>query len=355
VRINASGTVLDVPAIRLPVKKPYYYVDPAVATNGRDFLVVWGDGRNGVDDDVYGAYVSAATGAVSPGNGFPVATQALNQLSPELAYDRVSRNFLVAWHHADFTPSTSQVRGGRVNGITALDPAGFDLSGTSGHDFGPQVAAGDQEFLVVWNDGRNVTAPFPNTGFDIYGSFVSPGGVVLTPGAFQVSNNAENEFTPDVAYGGNGEFSVVWEDRRNGGFGAEDIYTTCIASTGGGSYTILSPNGSPLVRSPGQQRWVSSTFSNGRFRHAWGDDRNAPGDHDIRGIWSQHCDPASPFKVSGTVPGIQAFTAIASDPSGTSLIVWEDGRPAAAPGHDIYGALVSPNGTVLVPNILIAH
>src|SRR4029079_12000685 len=59
---------------------------PAVAWDGANYQGVWGDGRNGVDSDVYGGRVDAS-GTILDGTGIPISTAAGEQSSPSIAWD----------------------------------------------------------------------------------------------------------------------------------------------------------------------------------------------------------------------------------------------------------------------------
>jgi hypothetical protein len=67
--------------------------EPAVASWGDSFFVVWQDYRSGINFDIYGAGVGA-NGAVAQPSGIPISTAAGNQESPVLA---VRYHFLVVW------------------------------------------------------------------------------------------------------------------------------------------------------------------------------------------------------------------------------------------------------------------
>ena len=75
---------------------------------------------------------------------------------------------------------------------------------------------------MVWQDRRS------GTDNDIYGTGVSAGGVVQQPAGVAISTAAGDQDAPDVAV--RYDFLVVWRDRRSGtGY---DVYGTRISPAG---------------------------------------------------------------------------------------------------------------------------
>jgi len=80
-RVTPSGTVLDPLGIPISIAD-YGQVYPDVIFDGVDYFLVWADGRNGVDPDIYGARVDTA-GAVI--DSFIVCQRFGRQITPALA------------------------------------------------------------------------------------------------------------------------------------------------------------------------------------------------------------------------------------------------------------------------------
>jgi len=204
-----------------------------------------------------------------------------------------------------------------------------DTSGTHG-EWGPAVASDGANFLVVWSDLRS--------GEDIYGCRVTPEGIPLDPQAIPISTAANEQEYPAVAFDGT-NFLVVWEDYRDSSDGP-DIYG-CRVTPGG---DVLDRQGIPISTEVFGQRSAAVSFGGASFLVVWADWRN---DGDIYGCRvtpeGTALDPQG-IPIS-TAAWSQGSPALAFD--GTNfLVVWVDWRTL---DYDIYGARVTPQGTVLEP------
>jgi len=100
----------------------------------------------------------------------------------------------------------------------------------------PRVRFGGGNYLVVWKDARANGQP---NGTDVYGTRVTPAGVVLDPSGIPISTGLGNEYDPDAAFDGT-NWLVVWTDERTG---TPQIRGARL-STGG---TMLDPTGFTIV------------------------------------------------------------------------------------------------------------
>ncbi|GBD35531.1 hypothetical protein HRbin36_00643 [bacterium HR36] len=155
-RISAEGKPLDPAGIRLTKKAPGLRDMPRVASDGRNWLVVWEDMRNDRDWDVYGAVISA-DGKVREENGFRIAGGPRNQCRPDVGF--AAGYYLVVWQElvGEGEPNTKgtayAVRGVR------LQPEGEPLVGVpieiarveqESHAFGPAVACYKEQVLTAF-------------------------------------------------------------------------------------------------------------------------------------------------------------------------------------------------------------
>jgi hypothetical protein len=92
-RVSAEGKALDSAGVVLASGEEFRD-RPRVASDGKKFLVVWEDMRNGEDWDVYGAVVPAE-GTISGIREFLVAGGAHNQARPDVAFAK--GNYHVLW------------------------------------------------------------------------------------------------------------------------------------------------------------------------------------------------------------------------------------------------------------------
>ncbi|WP_375771542.1 hypothetical protein NR798_11810 [Archangium gephyra] len=190
-RIGPDGRRLDESVIFL--SSATVTGEPAVAWNGKEFLVVWTDSHGGVDTpDIYGNRVKE-DGTVL-GQSFPIGAAPGMQRTPAVTW--TGRRFLVVW--GDMRGSDWDIFGARVRSDGKVDdPAGIPISTAPGDQRFPGVAHHNWKSLVVWDDTR--AGPHR-----IWGARVEEDGDVRDPDGFAISGGAyANEFRPAVAYGSN--------------------------------------------------------------------------------------------------------------------------------------------------------
>lgn len=143
--------------------------DPAVASDGSNFLVVWTDYRNGTPA-IYGTLMDSSGNSLD--GGFPIATRGETQCAPDVAFDGM--NYLVVWQgysHCTFINGARVTTSGQV-----LDTAGLVINANPGNHC-PKVAFDGTNFCVVWTKSSS----------QIFGARVTTGGVVLDPAGFFVT------------------------------------------------------------------------------------------------------------------------------------------------------------------------
>ena len=204
-RVTPAAVVLDSAGIVISTAA-YGQYEPVVAFDGTNSLVVWEDERTGGAYDIYGARVTTA-GVVLDPTGFAISTAAGVQWSPALAFD--GTNFLVVW--GDKRTGAYDIYGARVTPAGAvLDSAGIAISTAAGDQRSPALAFDGENFLVAWQDNRS------DTNSNIYGARVTPAGVVLDPAGIAISTAAEYQQSPALAFDGQNVL-VAWQDQRGGG------------------------------------------------------------------------------------------------------------------------------------------
>jgi hypothetical protein len=151
-RVDTSGTVLDtaVTAISTATDNQIY---PSIAFDGTNYLVVWEDDRYG-DWDIYGARVDQASNVLDT-MGIVISTAPDSQLDPSVAFD--GTNYLVIWE--DYrSGSEYDIYGAKLN-TSGVVIDSFPVSLQSGDQVTPALAHGTGNQLLItysgWTDSIN--------------------------------------------------------------------------------------------------------------------------------------------------------------------------------------------------------
>ncbi len=230
-RVTTSGNVLDGPGIAISTATGRQRF-PSVAFDGTNFLVVWGDERNGVStDDIYGTLVQPNGNVVSPG-GNVIADDANWQDNPSVAFD--GTNYLVVWDDYGSGTFNEDIYGVRVNQSgSPVDASSIAISTASNGQYRPVVSFDGTNYMVVWFDRRNSNAS------DIYGTRVNQSGTILDASGISI-----------ISYTGTQEYPFIVFDGTNYLVGCENFQSEtvqnvlgAVVNTSGGisNIYIISP------------------------------------------------------------------------------------------------------------------
>lgn len=335
-RVKKDGTVLDpdgVPIIALPGQQAV----PDVTWTGSRFLVVWEDDRSGTPD-ILGARVRRDL-SVDGSTGFPISTGPGVQAAPRVAPS--GSKSLVVWQ--DSGPGAPRARGVRVgdDGSILGDPSGFTLSaGAFARELLPAVAAGNHQFFVAY---AGMDAAPPEFGpAHILGTRVTHDDTVKDRPPRLFTRSAYPQDSAAAAAGA-GSTLVVWRETREG--------------TPGLLAARVSPDGrmlgAPLTLPAGPEpRDPAVAWDGDAWLVVWSEEEPGGGfDADIRGARVSGAglllDAAS--LAIAELPEDQSAPAVASNRDGF-LVVWADARGAFfGNASDIVGTRVSSGGAVLDP------
>jgi hypothetical protein len=335
-RVSNAGAVLELNG--LPIcTVTNNQTAPAVAANSAGFLVGWTDSRNTAvtGNDIFAARISNA-GLVLNTNGFAASLAGARQAAPAVAFN--GTNYLVAWQdERNFTTNSTDILATRVTAVgKVLDPAGIGVSTALAAQRNPAVAASGSDFLVVWEDDRNLGP----TGTDIFGARVNSAGIVADQGGLAVSTANGNQTTPVVA-GNDSTFLVAWRDGRNA---STDIFGTRVSRGG----TVSNPAGFGISTTADVQTAPAIAALSNEFLVVWQDDRNAgPNSEDIYGGRVDNNGAVldgSGFAICDNA-NTQLLPAVAAL-DGNFVVVWQDDRNAGETGEDIYAGTVAGDGSV---------
>ncbi|UCF81124.1 MAG: hypothetical protein JSV08_01490 [Acidobacteriota bacterium] len=348
-RVNSAGTVLDPTptdiAVSTAVDRQYY---PSVASNGTDYFVAWSDERNDggcqCNTDIYGARVRASDGYLHDGppdtGGIAVSTAVGDQERPSVASD--GTDYFVAWR--DYRSGVDyDIYGTRVaSDGTVLDPTPTDIavSTATNHQMYPSVASNGTNYFVAWEDQRN-----GSTNRDVYGARVTLAGAVPDDPlvGIAVSTAANHQYEPSVASDGS-DYFVAWYDRRSGT--NNDIYGARVTSAGAVPDDPLV--GIAVSTAATDQRYPSVASNGTDYFVAWEDWRNGSTNRDVYGARVTSAGAVPDDTLVGiavsTAANNQRLPSVASN--GTDyFVVWQDYRSGTG-YSDIYGTRVTSAGAV---------
>ncbi len=368
-RVTPSGSVLDPGGIAISTAA-FSQFYPAVAFDGTNYLVTWQDYRT-ADFDIFASRVAPA-GAVLDPAGLPIATNAVYQRYPSLAFGGGS--YMVTWERWD-NDSCAGIWGARIQTSGVPRDTGFCIA-PAGADFAPVIFDGNR-FLVFWeqdgirettidtsghvqnqsgtpvyaaaNDQRQPNAAFngsdylvvwqderPGDSADIRGIRLGRSGTQPDPHPFTVSAAVKAQSNPAVASNGT-EFLVVWSDLRSD---TAQVYAARVSQSG----LVLDTAGIRVCNATGAQTQPTVAYNGADYLVAWQDGRGS-----TVGIYAARVtsggsvmDPQG-FHVCNSAY-TQQFPNVSCD--GTNcLVAWSDSRA----GNDIFGARIDASGHVLDP------
>ena len=325
-RMNPSGIVLDTAGIPLPNTFSDIAIGKSIAFGDTNYLLVGRDYRLG-PPNIYGFRVSPS--GIVLDTGINISTSANPQKWPSAAFDGL--NYLAVWQdERNWQYSGYDIYGARVSPDgTIIDPSSIAISLAAGNQEFPTVAFDGTNYLVVWDNG------------DIYGARVNQFGTVLDPEGIAISTAVNRQLLPSVAFGRT-DYFVVWEDYRLS-YDYSDIYGARVNRDG----IVLDPEGIPISTAQNSQYLPKIAFDGTNYLVVWTDYRSPAAVYGTR---------VTPQGIVLDTAGIQicttgGFPSVAFD--GTNyLVVWEDGRRSSY-YSDIYGARISQAGIVLDTGIAI--
>jgi hypothetical protein len=201
-----------------PVGSVFQILRPAVASNGTNWLVVWGNTHA-----AGGLSCVLVDGDGQVGQPITLA-DTLTASSPAVASD--GTNYLVVWsdNRNMGGPSGADLYGARISGSgVLLEPAVFPIFLGYTDQYDPALAWDGHRYLLVWDDLRS------GTNSDIFGLFLPATGNVGEPtNSFPICAQPQDQLLPSISCL-EGTFLIAWEDYRNG---PPKIYGTRINSKG---------------------------------------------------------------------------------------------------------------------------
>jgi len=313
-----------------------------------EYLVVWEDWRDSATrgSDIYGRRVAADGKPIGNERRLCGPNATAGDYTPAVAWSQASNRYVVVWQDGrNFASRIMDIYARQVGADGK--PIGGDrrISGRNAlaDEHEPAIAwnGAADEFLVVWRDGRN-----PATAYDIYGRRVGPDAKPIG-GERRVSSRRADaaDQHPAVAWNAaDDEYLVVWQDGRNAATRSWDIYGRRVGADGrpqGGDRRISGSRATADEQMPA----IAYGQTSGQYLVMWRDGRNNPTRaDDIYGRWiGGDAKPvAGDFRICGKKAYFQeSEPAVAWDATNDEfLVVWTDSRNTGTRCRDIYGRWV---------------
>jgi hypothetical protein len=290
---------------------------PAVASDGAGgFVVVW-DAESASYREIFARLYDAA--GVPLGPEFQVNTYTTGRQQYPAVAMNASGGFVVVWESFGQDGSGYGVFGRVFDGAGAPAGGEFQASAyTAGAVTHPAVAmTGSGRFLVAWTD---------RTGLDGSDSGVFArvfdGAGVPAADEFQVGTHTTGfQYAPRIAADGAGNFVVVWSDA-----GRDGDSTGVFGRRLGGDGTPLGTDFQVNTRTTSFQAYPAvAADPNGAFVVVW----NAGGDQDGSGIgifgrlFGSGGTPAGgEFQVNSYTTDLQVYPSVGADPNGEFVVTW---------------------------------
>jgi hypothetical protein len=300
VRIDSLGNIIDSLSILIS-NAPGDQTHPVVFFGNGIYFVAWVDSRNGSqNNDIYGTRISQ-NGIVLDSAGIPVSKAESQQWNPAIAF--AGKDFFVVWEDLRDLKTALDIYGTRITQTgKVINPGGIPISTKPGHQRLPAVIFDGTNYFVVWRDERD-----GSSNFAVYGARVSPSGKVLDEENIKISDDGNG---PSIAYDGE-NCLVVWERRTD-----SRIYGVKIETSG----QIIDSMSMPLTRGFGQERPIIS-YNGREFIVLW-QEKTADSTWNIVGAEvTRDLEVTDIFEIANK-PMEQMYPAIAPTKQNRSLIVY---------------------------------
>ena len=327
-RVGTDGTVIDTSAILLRTSG-YGSAEPTIAFGDTCFLVAWQEGDFD-ETDILGTRVTVG-GHVLDTSCIQIAPFSNEQEQAAATFDGV--NYLVTWVDIDYNLYYQTMRARRVTtGGVPLDPGQILICPSQIAAEAPAACFNGSSFVVSWDNNFN--------GADIYCARITSAGAVLDSQGILLPLGVGTQQLPVVAFDGT-NYLAVWMEQHDA---LSDVCGARVTPSG----SVVDPKGFTISESTAIP-YDAVAYGAGEYLVAWN-----TGDPDMMDSALVLAARVTP---DGTVldttpirPGTGTRMDIAPDVAfdGTNfLVVWCSYVDTT---YAVFGARIAPNGSILDPD-----
>jgi len=206
-RVTPGGEVLDPEGILIARgKSSNDQVTPALAFDGENYIVVWQGQQKGVWN-IYSARVSRA-GEVLEEKPLRIDPGTHDQVFPAVAFD--GKGYLIVWQ--DFRGGKLwDIYGAKITPrgeFPDLKVLRFRIT------YGDQFGSDQWRPVISWNGSYHFVvwiASFYGNNWNLYGKRVGRGGEILDPADLPIEKEGANKVFPALLWDGE-EYHIAWEE-----------------------------------------------------------------------------------------------------------------------------------------------
>jgi MYXO-CTERM domain-containing protein len=334
-RITPQGSVLDPAGIPVAAKDGYYAAEQlSAAFDGTNTTFLWQKAPPESDNHTLAYARISPSGTVLEPDGKELAAHVFGNAAAGGGDGRLFAVFSEGNYGA---MSESTIAGVRLQAGTPLDAPPFFISTSGNGQRDASVAFDGQSWLVVWTDMRNYHVPvggYTAAFQDVYGTRVSPAGVVLDPSGIPIATGGDAQVYPRAVFDGQNTVVFYTEYTPHEGDGDGSSATRAVR---------VSPAGTVLDQVPIYAAFYDSTqASDGAGTMVAYTNTDYDSSYWIEGY---RLDPQGNKSPDKWILPLSSSGSPTLGFGGTNfLVTWID-NPAEA----IYGARLTPAGTLLDP------
>lgn len=205
-------------------------------------IIIWQDRRSGNYDNIFAQKLDVNGNPEWATNGIALGATPGEQYYPQAVNDENS-GAVVVWQD-NRTGSDYNIVGQHISSTGQLlwSSPGMAICTAAGHQYNPQIVTQGSDFIVVWQDKRNVD-------FDIYAQrFRSNGTMFWATNGVSINALPKDQFMPQIVGDNVNGAIVAWADYHLSS-SSTDIFAQRIGANGkvaGGAYRTINQEGYAL-------------------------------------------------------------------------------------------------------------